>query len=118
VSQKIPARSKFSAWSLIEDHYDTLRDFRTGRRSSIDYFVYLGLPGCAAAAAWLMHGHARNVPDVLSAAAILTGLIFGVFVLVFDLTARAADSLPDEPRSLALRLAGELQGLGKVVSRS
>jgi hypothetical protein len=109
VNTRYSLRSKFSAWALVEDHYDTLRNYQTGRRRLADYVTYLGLPGAIAVAGWLLHGRARNIPDVLAAIAILTGLIFGVFVLVFDLTARAADALSDEDRGLALRLADELR---------
>jgi len=44
-----------------------------------------------AVGAGLRHVHATHVPDVLAAAAILDGLIFNVFVLCSDLTARAAE---------------------------
>ncbi len=102
-------RSKFSALALVQDHYDTLRNYQTGRPSPADYVVYLGTPALAAVASWSLDGRARNIPDVLTAVAVLTGLIFSVFVLIFDLTARAADTLEAESRELINRLADELR---------
>ena len=102
-------RSKFPAWPLVEDHYDTFRNYQTGRRSTADYLVALGIPAGAGVLSWALDGHAGNIPDVLTAVAILTGLIFNVFVLIFDLTARAADKLPEASRELADQLADELR---------
>ncbi len=103
------SRSKFSALALVHDHYDTLRNYQTGRPSPADYIVYVGTPTLAAAVSWSLNGRARNIPDVLTAVAILTGLIFSVFVLIFDLTARAADTLGAESRKLVNRLVDELR---------
>lgn len=104
------ARSgKFSVFGLIEDHYNTLRHFGSGRRSPVDHLVFLGLLALAAAASWLLDGRVRNVPEILAATAILTGLVFAVFVLVFDLAARATTTAVDEKRGLALQLADELR---------
>jgi hypothetical protein len=100
---------KFSAFVLVRDHYDTLRNFSTGQRRPADYLVYLGGPALIAALTWYLDGRARNIPDVLAAVAILTGLIFNVFVLIFDLTARATDKLPPEVRMFVDRLADELR---------
>ncbi|MGH3628085.1 MAG: hypothetical protein ACRDRL_11690 [Sciscionella sp.] len=104
------ARSgKFSVLGLIEDHYNTLRHFGSGRRSPIDHLMLLGLPALAAVTSWSLGGRVRNVPEVLAATAILTGLIFTVFVLVFDLATRAAMTATEERRGLALQLADELR---------
>ena len=102
-------RGKFSVVGLIEDHYNTLRHHGSGRRSPADYLMFLGLPALAGAASWLLGGRVRNVPEILAATAILTGLIFAVFVLVFDLAARAASGTDAEHRHLALQLADELR---------
>jgi len=104
------ARSgKFSILGLIEDHYNTLRNFGSGRRSPVDHLMLLGLPALAAAASWFLGGRVRNVPEILAATAILTGVIFAVFVLVFDLAARAATTAAEEKHGLALQLADELR---------
>jgi hypothetical protein len=102
-------RGKFSVVGLIEDHYNTLRHYGSGRRSPVDHLMFLGLPALAAAATLLLGGRVRNVPEILAATAILTGLTFAVFVLVFDLASRAASDVIEEHRALALRLADELR---------
>ncbi|GAB3795545.1 hypothetical protein [Micromonospora zhanjiangensis] len=101
--------SKFSAIALVQDHYDTLRNYGTKRRRPADYLAYLGVPAAIAGGVWYFDGRARNVPDVLAAIAILTGLIFNVFVLIFDLTARATDTLPPQMRQFVDQLADELR---------
>ncbi|MEU0548409.1 hypothetical protein [Micromonospora sp. NPDC005979] len=101
--------SKFSALVLVQDHYNTLRNYSTKRSRPADYLIYLGLPALLAGLVWYLDGRARNVPDVLAAVAILTGLIFNVFVLIFDLTARAADTLPLGVREFVDQLADELR---------
>lgn len=109
MTQTRTRRSKFSALALASDHYNTLRNFQSGRYSAADLAVHVGLPAALAVLAWLLGATARNIPDVLSAVAIFTGLIFNVFVLIFDLTARATDKLPAESRALVDRLADELR---------
>src|SRR5262245_61005395 len=102
-------RSKFSPLALVQEHYDTLRNYQTGRASAVDFVVLLGVPGGAAGASAALGGQARNIPEVLTAVAILTGLIFNVFVLIFDLTARAVDRLSGESRDLVRALGDELR---------
>lgn len=101
--------SKFSVWALVLDHYGTLRDARTGRRRVLDHVVYLGLPTAVAVAAGLGGAQASNIPEVLAAAAILTGLIFNVFVGLFDLTTRAADKAGAGNAATLIALADELR---------
>lgn len=102
-------RSKFSAVGLVQDHYDTLRNYQTGKYSLSDFLTHLGVPAAIAGVSWLLDGRAHNVSTVLTAVAIFTGLIFNVFVLIFDLTARATDNLPAGSRTLVDRLADELR---------
>ncbi len=103
------ARSKFSSWELIVDHYSTLRDANTGRIRLTDHLIYLGVPLALALLIWWRDIQAGHIPEVLAAAAILTGLIFNVFVLLFDLTARAADKQNLANKELVNKLAGEVR---------
>ncbi|MEU8404311.1 hypothetical protein AB0C28_54860 [Nonomuraea sp. NPDC048892] len=103
------SRSKFSVVGLVLDHYGTFRNYQSGNRSPMDYIVYLGVPVVFAIAAWLMQLKANNVPEVLAAVAILTGLIFGVFVLIFDLSMRASGTADSIQRSRVARLVEELR---------
>src|SRR4051812_27638575 len=84
--------SKFSVLVIIKDQYLTLRNFQTGRLSFLDFFIFLGLPTICSLIAWWTGSSVRHVPEVLAAVAILTGLIFNVFVLLFDLTVRVLDN--------------------------
>jgi len=102
-------RSKFSVAALVIDHYETLRNYSTGRRSVGDYVVYLGLPAGAATVGWFTGARAGHLAEVLTAVAILTGLIFNVFVLLFDLTMRAADRSDPGHLSVINTLADELR---------
>ncbi|WP_067504473.1 hypothetical protein [Actinoplanes sp. TFC3] len=109
MTQNRTRRSKFSALALASDHYGTLKNFQTGRYSPADVAVHFGIPVALAVLVWALGATARNIPDVLAAVAIFTGLIFNVFVLIFDLTARATDKLEAESRALVDRLADELR---------
>lgn len=99
--------SKFSSLALVVDHYDTFRDARTGKPRVVDYVIYVGLPLALALAAWIRGVRASHIPEVLAAVAILTGLIFNVFVLLFDLTVRATDQTDPAHRTAVTRLADE-----------
>ncbi|HEV7756016.1 MAG TPA: hypothetical protein VGO94_09170 [Mycobacteriales bacterium] len=74
-----------------------------------DLAVFLVLPAATAAAPVLLGAPARHIPELLSATAIFTGLIFGVFVLMFDMTMRATDHSDPARRGPILQLASELR---------
>jgi cation transporter-like permease len=106
------SRSKFSVLALIEDQYHTLYTYSPdGRRLNfVDFLVFLGVPSLGALGVFWTKAEMRHVPEVLAAIAILTGLTFNVFVLLFDLMMRAVD----RPRNLitgpdVVRLADELR---------
>lgn len=71
--------------------------------------LFLGAPALAAGACWFFDLRVGGSGDVLAAVAILTGLIFNVFVLIFDLTMRAADRTDLAYRERVIRLADELR---------
>jgi cytochrome bd-type quinol oxidase subunit 2 len=58
-----------------------------------DYLVYVGVPAIAVGIGWWTGARANNVPEVLAAAAILTGLIFGAFSQGFDFSSKAAEKI-------------------------
>jgi hypothetical protein len=101
--------SKFSSFALVSDHYDTLRDAATDRVRIRDYLTFVGLPLLLAAFAWIRGAHAGHVPEVLAAVAILTGLIFNVFVLLFDLTMRVEDKTDPAHKATLTKLADQLR---------
>lgn len=101
--------SKFSPLDLIFDHYATLRNADTNRTSFVDLAVFLGVPVAVAVLPIALDAPAQNIAELLSASAIFTGLIFGVFVLMFDMTMRASDHSDPARRGPVLKLAGELR---------
>lgn len=101
-------RSKFSSFALVLDHFDTFRDASTGRMRVVDHVVYFGVPLALAAVCLIRGARAAHIPEVLAAVAILTGLIFNVFVLLFDLTMRADKSDPAHQKIIN-KLADELR---------
>ena len=103
------ASPKFSVTPLIVDHYRTLRNARTGRLSVPDFLYFVGVPVASAVCCWVFDLRANQVGNVLAAAAILTGLIFNVFVLLFDLTTRATDRTDPAHRQHVLRVADKLR---------
>ncbi|GII93695.1 hypothetical protein [Sinosporangium siamense] len=103
------SQSKFSVVGLIVDHYGTFRNYQSGKLSPVDYMVYLGIPAAMSVGAWVMRLKAGNVQELLAAVAILTGLIFGVFVLIFDLSMRAAGATDSLQRIRVSRLVEELR---------
>ena len=102
-------RSKFSVLPLIHDHYRTLRNASTGRTSVADLVLFLGIPFAAAGTTWINGARAERLGEVLAASAVLTGLIFNVFVLLFDLTMRAADRTDPAHLPRMNELADELR---------
>lgn len=109
MSPRTRARSKFSPLDLISDHYATLRDASTGKASRRDMLVFVGGPAAAAAVPVVLSAPAGRVPELLSATAIFTGLIFGAYVLMFDMTMRATDQSDPARRGPIVELAGELR---------
>jgi hypothetical protein len=106
---KVTSPGKFSVFGLVQDHYNTFRNYRSGKFSPADFIVYLGTPTLSGTVSWLLSLKANNVPEVLSAVAILTGLIFGVFVLIFDLSMRASETRESSQREKITKLVEELR---------
>jgi hypothetical protein len=102
-------RSKFSSLALVFDHYDSFRDVNSGKPRVADYLVYVGTPLWLAVLTYLRDVRAGHIPEVLAAVAILTGLIFNVFVLLFDLTMRATDRTDPAHQAVINKLADEVR---------
>lgn len=108
-SRRPRTRSKFSPLALVWEHYATLRDYETGRVGLTDYLVYLGIPLLGVSIGWWTGAQANNVPEVLAASAIFTGLIFNVFVLLFDLTSKADSGTHSAHGQTAVDLVEQLR---------
>lgn len=103
------SNTKFSPIAIVTDHYDTFRSYGSGRRSASDFMVDLGVPAAAVAVAWWFGARAQNLPAVLTAVSILTGLTFSLFTLVFTLAARAVDAENNGLRDLLLDLSNQVR---------
>ena len=101
--------SKFSVVDIVVDHYTTLKNLDTGKYAAADLIVFVGLPSAAAAATIYFGAPVRHMPEVLAATAVFTGLIFGAYVLMYDMTMRATDHTDPVRGTKVLQLAAELR---------
>ena len=78
--------SKISIGVIIVAHFESLRDFSTGKKSWSDYCVFVGLPSLLLFLALYIHydmtDEARNA--FINASAIFLGLLLNLLVLMFD----------------------------------
>jgi hypothetical protein len=109
MTKPVRLTSKFAVITLIGDHYSTFRNYASSGLSVSDFLVYLGLPALALAASVVFGLRAADVPDILAAIAILTGLIFNAVLLVSDLNARARETKPENRRAQVMELAEQLR---------
>ncbi len=86
-----------------------MRDYDTQRVMVSDYLVYLGLPLVAVGIGWWTGARANNVPEVLAAVAILTGLIFSAFSQGFDFRSKADEKLHSGNGHAAGELTNQLR---------
>ncbi|WP_041760122.1 hypothetical protein [Pseudonocardia dioxanivorans] len=93
---------------LVVDHYATMRNHDT-KRFGMDLAVFLLVPAVVGGFTFVVGAQVRHLPEVLAATAIFTGLIFGVFVLMFDMTMRATDKSDPARGAMVIRLAAELR---------
>lgn len=77
--------SKFSILPVIIDQYSTFTDAHTGRPRFEDYFVVLAIPIGLGAWSVLSGGTITIVGELISAIAIITSLLFGLVVFIFQL---------------------------------
>lgn len=77
--------SKLALGAIISEHYDTLRDGRTGQVRHRDYLLQLGLPLVAAVSVPLIGYRLAAVAELLAGAGVLAGFTFGLLIFVFQL---------------------------------
>lgn len=77
--------SKFSILPVIVDQYATLRDSSTGKVRFEDYGVLLGLPAAVCLWSGLAGWRVSIVAELISAIAIITALLFGLVIFLFQL---------------------------------
>jgi hypothetical protein len=109
-NQAATPSGKFSVASLVIDHYQTFCVYPGKRIKKSDYAIYVGLPLVVAVLIIIFKLRANNIPNILAAIAILTGLIFNAVLLLSDLSTRAIEAARGGPRGEdILRLAKELR---------
>lgn len=101
--------SKFSLVSVVADQYGTLVDAKTGKRRIEDFVVVLGVPGATAALSRYVGWRIEIVGELISAVAIITALLFGLVIFLFQLRIQLGDPERADriPRS-AIRLVDEM----------
>jgi hypothetical protein len=81
---------KIDIRDIVRDHFRTMVDYGTGRRSIADILLFLVLPATAALACdrvgITIDGNAVNV--LITAVSILAGLLFNVLVLIHTVATR------------------------------
>jgi hypothetical protein len=97
--------SKIDIGPIIRSHWATLRNEDTGDFSMEDLFVFYTVPLLAALFQALFDLRISGLSTVLTALALLVGLLFNLLVLIFDLTSRMTraeliDSTNDHVRLL------------------
>lgn len=95
--------SKIDVREIVLGHFDTLRDFGTGRPRVSDYLLFVGVPIAIGALVVLTHfGVTVNaVNGILMAFSIFAGLLFNLLVMVLTFLQSSHGSAGD--RLLATR---------------
>lgn len=97
--------SKIALGEIVKAHWATLRDESTRDFSDEDFFVFYVVPLLFVTFQAIFSLNIRGLGTVLTAMALLVGLLFNLLVLVFDLTAKMdrsqlIDSTDDQVRLL------------------
>lgn len=101
--------SKFSLLPILRDQGATLVDAKTGRWRLRDYLVLFGLPAITAALALGLGWKMSIVDEVISAIAIITALLFGMVVFIFQLRLQlSARDVMDRTPTTTIELIDEL----------
>lgn len=98
--------NKINVLRLVVDHFNTLRDYQTGRLSISDVAVFFALPlaGASTCAYFRIVFDKDALIAVLTAFSIFAGLLFSLLLLVFSLTDKT------EPQSMLYGVRKQLIG--------
>ena len=101
--------SKFSLLPILRDQGATLVDAKTGRWRLADYLVLFGLPALTATVSFSLGWRMPIVDEVISAIAIITALLFGMVVFIFQLRLQlSARDVMDRTPTTTIELIDEL----------
>lgn len=82
---------KIDVVPIVRDQLRTFVDARTGRLLWSDLLVFYGVPAAVAGGAWVMGWRIASAGHVLTAVALMTGLLFNLLILLFDAAVRIRD---------------------------
>jgi hypothetical protein len=79
-------------WGTVSDHLGTLRSYRTEKVRLAWIALFFGLPAGGSALLWFTHAELRPVSSiVVTALAVLAGLLFNLLLLIYEAASRARD---------------------------
>jgi len=97
--------SKLDVVPIVRDHFRTFRNDRDGNASVADWLIFVAVPvtfsGIAVRQGFEVHG----LGVLLSAIAILVGLLFNLLVLLFDVAIRFVPARDATTTNVALAVA-------------
>ncbi|MCZ4077824.1 hypothetical protein O1W68_07725 [Rhodococcus sp. H36-A4] len=82
--------SKISVRDAIVEHFDTLIDDATGKRHFWDYFLLYLMPIAGGILVAWIPVNLKSVGDIIAGVSILTALLFGLIIYVFQLRLQVA----------------------------
>ncbi|CAM5379534.1 hypothetical protein [Streptomyces purpurascens] len=95
---------------IIKDHFNSLRSHSTGKMMWMQVAFFYGPPVLLASGGCALNWKIGGVDNILAAFAILTGLLFNLLVLLFDVAAKATAGVGGTTdQNTRLKLAKELQ---------
>lgn len=103
---------KIGLFGLAGKYIGTLRSYRTGRLMARDILAQIVLPACAAASFciyWPLESEevSRIVGNIVSGVSIISGLLCGVAVMLFELRVQMRSQDDPEPTNRELALVDE-----------
>jgi hypothetical protein len=84
--------AKWSVSEIVRDHLGTLRDARSNRYRTSDFFAFYAAPIVVAVGAYFTGFKLQGIEAAVGGVAIYTALLFGMLIHVFQLRIRVADS--------------------------
>ncbi|MEV5083123.1 hypothetical protein AB0K74_31350 [Streptomyces sp. NPDC056159] len=94
---------------IIKDHFKTLRSHRDNRIMWKQVVFFYGIPLLLGAIDTILAWRIGGVGNILTAFAILAGLLFNLLVLLFDVASKAAQAGGLGDDNSRLKLAKQLQ---------
>ncbi|WP_436979996.1 hypothetical protein [Streptomyces sp. enrichment culture] len=94
---------------IVKDHFQTLRSHADNRILWGEVAFFLGVPILLGATGAYLDWNISGVGNILAAFAILSGLLFNLLVLLFDVATKALEAQGNNFQNVRLKLAKHLQ---------